>query len=111
MHPLGSRPRDGAQEDTVGKQDRGFASMDRNRQREIASQGGRAAHKMGTAHEWTREEAREAGRKGGIASHLLATAAKATTDGDDVNPTADHDEVSPMEGQVSNLAPHERSAP
>lgn len=43
--------------------------MDRNRQREIASKGGRAAHQKGTAHEWTREEAREAGRKGGIASH------------------------------------------
>jgi uncharacterized protein len=44
---------------------RGFASMDPNRQREIASKGGRAAHSKGTAHEWTSEEAREAGRKGG----------------------------------------------
>lgn len=49
--------------------DRGFASMDRTKQREIASKGGRAAHEKGTAHEWTREEAREAGRKGGIMSH------------------------------------------
>jgi general stress protein YciG len=49
--------------------DRGFASMDRSKQREIASKGGRAAHEKGTAHEWTREEAREAGRKGGIMSH------------------------------------------
>lgn len=43
--------------------------MDRAKQREIASKGGRAAHQKGTAHEWTREEAREAGRKGGIMSH------------------------------------------
>lgn len=49
-------------------QDRGFASMDRTKQREIASKGGRAAHTKGTAHEWTSEEAREAGRKGGLAS-------------------------------------------
>ena len=43
--------------------------MDRNKQREIASKGGKAAHQKGTAHEWTTEEAREAGRKGGMASH------------------------------------------
>ncbi|MBC7469905.1 MAG: conidiation-specific protein 10 [Ramlibacter sp.] len=46
---------------------RGFASMDPQRQREIASEGGRAAHERGTAHEFTSEEAREAGRKGGQA--------------------------------------------
>jgi uncharacterized protein len=44
---------------------RGFASMDPERQREIASKGGRAAHAKGTAHEWTADEARSAGRKGG----------------------------------------------
>src|SRR5436853_6829344 len=44
---------------------RGFASMDQNRQREIASMGGRAAHEKGTAHEFTSDEARAAGRKGG----------------------------------------------
>jgi general stress protein YciG len=53
----------------VAKEDRGFASMDRTKQREIASKGGKAAHQKGTAHEWTSEEARDAGRKGGIASH------------------------------------------
>jgi uncharacterized protein len=53
----------------VAKEDRGFASMDRNKQRDIASKGGKAAHQKGTAHEWTSEEAREAGRKGGMASH------------------------------------------
>jgi general stress protein YciG len=44
---------------------RGFASMDPARQRQIASQGGRAAHQQGTAHEFDSEEARVAGRKGG----------------------------------------------
>ena len=53
----------------MAKEDRGFASMDRMKQREIASKGGKAAHQKGTAHEWTSEEARDAGRKGGIASH------------------------------------------
>jgi general stress protein YciG len=50
-----------------GKSKRGFASMDPNRQREIASKGGRAAHAKGTAHEWSSDEARVAGQKGGIA--------------------------------------------
>lgn len=49
----------------MAKSDRGFASMSRDKQREIASKGGRAAHRKGTAHEFTSEEAREAGRKGG----------------------------------------------
>ena len=53
----------------MAKEDRGFASMDRQKQRDIASKGGKAAHAKGTAHEWTSEEAREAGRKGGMASH------------------------------------------
>ena len=47
---------------------RGFAAMDEERQRAIASEGGRAAHEQGRAHEFTPEEAREAGRKGGQAS-------------------------------------------
>ncbi|RYF35792.1 MAG: general stress protein [Comamonadaceae bacterium] len=55
------------QGNTGGKSNRGFASMDPQRQREIASEGGRAAHEKGTAHEFTSEEAREAGRKGGQA--------------------------------------------
>jgi uncharacterized protein len=53
----------------MAKEDRGFASMDRTKQREIASKGGKAAHLKGTAHEWSSDEAREAGRKGGMASH------------------------------------------
>ena len=48
---------------------RGFASMDEDKQREIASQGGKAAHEKGSAHEFSSEEAREAGRKGGQNSH------------------------------------------
>lgn len=44
---------------------RGFASMDAQRQREIARKGGKAAHEKGTAHEFTSDEARAAGRKGG----------------------------------------------
>ena len=43
--------------------------MDPEKQRRIASKGGKAAHAKGRAHEWTVEEAREAGRKGGSASH------------------------------------------
>ncbi len=50
------------------KERRGFASMTPEKQREIASKGGRAAHQKGTAHEWTSEEARNAGRKGGQVS-------------------------------------------
>ena len=42
--------------------------MSSDKQREIASKGGRAAHQKGTAHEWSSDEAREAGRKGGMAS-------------------------------------------
>ena len=48
---------------------RGFACMNGDKQREIASKGGRAAHAKGTAHEWSAEEARMAGKKGGQMSH------------------------------------------
>ena len=54
-------------ERSEGKSRRGFASMDEERQREIASKGGRAAHAKGTAHEFDSNEARAAGRKGGEA--------------------------------------------
>ena len=46
---------------------RGFASMDPEQQRQIAREGGKAAHKLGVAHEFNSEEARLAGRKGGEA--------------------------------------------
>lgn len=45
----------------------GFGGMDPEKQREIASKGGKAAHEQGRAPEWTIEEARIAGRKGGLA--------------------------------------------
>ena len=48
-------------------ENRGFAGMNNEQQREIASEGGKAAHRSGNAHEFTPEEARKAGRKGGEA--------------------------------------------
>jgi general stress protein YciG len=58
----------------AGKSLRGFGAMDREKQRQIASKGGRAAHQKGTAHEFTPDEARAAGRKGGQAAHRKGTA-------------------------------------
>src|SRR6516164_10863510 len=56
------------------KTKRGFAGMSAEKQREIASKGGKAAHAKGTAHHFTPEEARVAGRKGGQAAHAKGTA-------------------------------------
>ena len=47
--------------------DRGFASMSKERQLELASKGGKAAHQKGTARKWTAEEAREAAWKAALA--------------------------------------------
>jgi uncharacterized protein len=44
---------------------RGFAGMDPKRQREIASEGGKAAHRSGNANEFDSESGRRAGQKGG----------------------------------------------
>jgi len=52
-------------ESTGRKSSRGFAAMSPEKQKQIASEGGRAAHRLGVAHEWSSEEARQAGRKGG----------------------------------------------
>jgi general stress protein YciG len=60
--------------------------MDRSKQREIASKGGKAAHQKGTAHEWTSEEARDAGRKGGIASHRRRREQAGGSEGDASQP-------------------------
>ncbi len=60
-----SRNQENTQENRGRSSSRGFASMDPQKQKEIASAGGRAAHKQGVAHEWSSDEAREAGRKGG----------------------------------------------
>jgi hypothetical protein len=54
--------------------------MDQDKQRSIASKGGKAAHAKGRAHQWTTEEAREAGRKGGAASHRQQAAPPADPD-------------------------------
>jgi hypothetical protein len=56
------------QNQSGSKSNQGFASKDAEKQREIASKGGRAAHAKGTAHEWSSSEARDAGRKGGMVS-------------------------------------------
>lgn len=83
----------------MAKEDRGFASMERSRQREIASKGGRAAHQKGSAHEWTSDEAREAGRKGGMASHRRKEESQGVTasSGNESNeagePVADSDDA------------------
>ena len=83
----------------MAKEDRGFASMDRAKQREIASKGGKAAHQKGTAHEWTSEEARDAGRKGGIASHQRRREQAATGGGSSVSDTQDMG----MSGEVGRV--------
>lgn len=54
------------EEKKTTKQRRGFAAMDPEKQREIASKGGKTSHASGKAHEFTPEEARVAGRKGGL---------------------------------------------
>ncbi|MCZ4052342.1 KGG domain-containing protein [Oxalobacter sp. OxGP1] len=65
---------------------RGFAAMDPEKQRAIASMGGKAAHAKGTAHQFTSEEARAAGRKGGAAvsrdrKHMAEIGRKGGTNG------------------------------
>jgi general stress protein YciG len=52
-------------EDVIMAARRGFAAMEENQRRQIASRGGRAAHQTGNAHEWNEHEAAAAGRKGG----------------------------------------------
>ena len=58
----------------ANRTERGFAAMDREKQRQIASMGGKAAHAKGTAHEFTSQEAAAAGSKGGKAAHERGTA-------------------------------------
>jgi len=41
--------------------------MSEDLQKQIASKGGKAAHRKGLAHEFTSEEAKIAGQKGGLA--------------------------------------------
>jgi general stress protein YciG len=51
------------------RKSRGFAAMDPKLVSELAKRGGKAAHRAGTAHQFTSDEARVAGRKGGMATH------------------------------------------
>src|SRR5690349_15278182 len=57
-------------DDMADKGHQGFASMDEERRREIASEGGHASHEKGAAHEFTSDEAAEAGRKGNQARNM-----------------------------------------
>jgi general stress protein YciG len=105
------------QQRPTGRSLRGFASMDKDKQRQIASKGGRAAHEKGTAHEFnsheasmaakkghergtahefTAEEARIAGRKGGLARAMNRAKAMATTTGG-----SSDGQSQPMESMVS----------
>lgn len=96
----------------MAKEDRGFASMDRAKQREIASKGGKAAHQKGTAHEWTSEEARDAGRKGGIASHRRRREMMQQTDGSSgtLENTSDDSDVHDRETERSSSMTREDRA-
>ena len=60
---------------------RGFAAMDPKLVSELATRGGKAAHRAGTAHEFTSEEARVAGRKGALATHAKRRAKAAAAGG------------------------------
>lgn len=84
------------------KERRGFASMSPEKQREIASKGGKAAHAKGTAHEWTSEEAREAGRKGGMASHRRRKEMSDGTD-DSAQGSGSADDMSGMSGSSEQI--------
>lgn len=61
---------------------RGFAAMDPDKQRDIASKGGKAAHESGNAHEFNSEEAKKAGQKGGKASHQSSNTDQSDSDSD-----------------------------
>jgi general stress protein YciG len=77
---------------------RGFASMDQEKQRQIASKGGKIAHEKGKAHQFTSSEAREAGRKGGLAAHQRGKAHEFTS------------EEARQAGRKGGLASHDNTA-
>ena len=97
--------------------------MDRERQREIARKGGKAAHAKGTAHEFTKDEAREAGRKGGVVvsrerSHMVAIgraggrARRKTSNNPDGNGNGSGIDTGNGNGNAENTNPgEERSMP
>jgi len=65
---------------TTSKKPRGFAAISSERHREIARQGGKAAHAQGKAHEFSHEEAVAAGRKGGKTAHEQGVAHRFTVE-------------------------------
>lgn len=86
-HPPSRVAEEKAPEQPRKKARRGFAAMSPEKQREIASLGGKAAHAKGTAHEFSPEEAREAGRKGGQAAQRARQAAQRTGEPETETPT------------------------
>jgi uncharacterized protein len=92
------------------KRPRGFAAMNPEQQRQIASMGGRAAHQRGTAHEWDSREAAEAGRKGGKAAHhrgaeqTTASSNGAATHANGRLPAHDQEATATVPSQISATA-------
>jgi general stress protein YciG len=84
------------------KKRRGFSAMDETKKREIARKGGIAAHRKGTAHKFTSEEAREAGRKGGRSAHRQGRAHKFTPE---------EARVAGRKGGMASHSPQEASQP
>lgn len=88
---------------------RGFAGMDAERQRQISAEGGRAAHRKGTAHEFDSEEAREAGRKGGQASggsrRRRVAAGNAAAEGTEASERSESSESSGSESATESAGP------
>lgn len=101
------------QETRSGTSNRGFASMDPELQRAIASKGGKAAHQSGNAHRFTSEEAREAGRKGGQAAHRSSSGNRRTAQ-DEVDfskkDESEEAEDSDEEGEGQAMQPGGKSA-
>ena len=91
-------------EEIKPRKPRGFAAMDPARVREIARQGGKAAHVQGTAHEFTSDEARTAGRAGGQATHVIRRARKEAAEAP-VNASATTSTSAPTSTGVSTGAP------
>ncbi len=78
---------------------RGFAAMDRDRVKEIASKGGKAAHAAGTAHQFSSDEARNAGRKGGMAPHVRRGGVRRRPSATEANPAQNQGEQSGDNGR------------
>jgi general stress protein YciG len=81
-NPGGAEPGEDNKPEERRPRRRGFAAMDRDRVREIASKGGKAAHAAGTAHQFSSDEARVAGRKGGMAPHVRRGGVRRRTNGE-----------------------------